>query len=232
MTVKPKNKNSDNKNMMIIGGVVVAAIIVAIAVIMMSSQSSLGGVSVDYSAIPQERLADGGFVLGNPEAPVTIVAFEDFLCPHCQAYKSVTSQFIKQYVATGIARFEYRFLPAVDPTYSALSAKFAECADILKPGSFWNAHDVMFELASAARFNNSTPRTFAERMDIPYTDLLECSGDEANQVNVDLELARELGATGTPTVMVRYNGSSPQPSPFGQQPSFEQLGVIITTSSQ
>ena len=218
--------------MMIIGGVVVAAIVVAIAVIMMSSTSSLGGASVDYSAIPQERLADGGFVLGNPEAPITIVAFEDFICPHCQAYKSVTSEFISKYVATGLARFEYRFLPAVDPTYSPLSAKFAECADILKPGSFWNAHDLMFELAAASRFTNTTPRTFADRIDIPYTDLLECSSSEANQVNVDLALAQQLGATGTPTIMVRYDGSSPQPSPFGQQPSFEQLGLIVTTSGQ
>jgi len=232
VTVKPKTKNSDNKNMMIIGGVVVAAIIVAIAVIIMSSNSSLGGVSVNYSDIPQERLADGGFVLGNPDAPVTIVAFEDFICPHCQAYKPVTSQFISQYVATGLARFEYRFLPAVDPTYSPLSAKFAECADILKPNSFWTAHDVMFELASAARFSNSTPRTFAERMDIPYTDLLECSSDEANQVNVDLQLAQNLGVTGTPTIMVRYGDSSPQANPFGQSPSFEQLGLIVTTSGQ
>ena len=40
-------------------------------------------------------------------------------------------QFINDYVATGLARFEYRFLPAVDPTYSPLSAKLAECADIL-----------------------------------------------------------------------------------------------------
>ena len=232
MTVKPKSKNSDNKNMMIIGGIVVAAIVVALAVIMMSSQSSLGGVSVDYSTIPQERLDDGGFVIGDPEAPITIVAFEDFLCPHCQAYKSVTAEFISKYVATGLARFEYRFLPAVDPTYSTLSAKFAECADIEKPGSFWTAHDVMFELASAARFNNSTPRTFADRMDIPYTDLLECSSDEANQVNVDLALAQEMGVTGTPTILVRYGDSSLQQNPFGQSPSFEQLGLIVTTSGQ
>ena len=116
MTVKPKNKNTDNKNMMIVGGVIVAAIVVAIAVIIMSSQSSLGGASIDYSSIPQARQADGGFVLGNPDAPVTIVAFEDFICPHCQAYEPTIDQFISKYVATGLARFEYRFLPAVDPS--------------------------------------------------------------------------------------------------------------------
>lgn len=228
MTIKPKSKNSDNKNMMVIGGIVAAAVIIAIVVIVMSSQSSFSSGTVDYSEIPQAQLADGGFVLGNPEAPITIVAFEDFLCPHCQAYESITEQFISKYVATGLARFEYRFFPAVDATYSPLAAQFAECADILTPGSFWDAHDTMYELASASRFTNSTPRTFADRMGIPYTDLLECSSD-AEQVDIDTQLGQQLGVTGTPTIMIRYGDSSPQDSPFGQAPSFEQLGVIVAT---
>ena len=87
-------------------------------------------------------------------------------------------------------------------------------------------------LTLASRFNNTTPRTFAERIDIPYTDLLECTGNDANQVNIDLQLAQQMGATGTPTVMVRYGDSSLQPSPFGQQPNLEQLGLIVTTSGQ
>lgn len=232
MTEKTKRKNSDNKTMMIIGGVIAVAIVVAIIFIVVSSQSSFSSVSVDYSQIPQERQPDGGFVLGNPDAPVTIVAFEDFLCPHCQRYKSTTEQFISQYVATGLARFEYRFLPAVDPTYSRLSAQFAECADILEPGSFWNAHDVMFELASAARFSNSTPRTFADRMGLSYTKLLECTSEEANQVDADMQLANQLGASGTPYVMVRYGDSRPQPSQFGQQPTFEQMGLIVASVQQ
>lgn len=229
MTIEPKSKNSDNKNMMIIGGVIAAAVVIAIVVILMSSQSSFSSVSVDYSQISQERQADGGFILGNPNAPVTIVAFEDFLCPHCQAYESVTEQFISKYVATGLARFEYRFFPAVDPTYSKLSAQFVECADILDPGAFWNAHDVMYDLASASRFSNSTPRTFAERMGIPYTDLLECSS-EADQVDTDSRFGQQLGVSGTPTIMVRFGDNSPQSSPFGQQPSFEQLGIIVETA--
>jgi protein-disulfide isomerase len=36
-----------------------------------------------YEGIPFERLEDGGFVLGDPAAPITIVEFADFLCSHC-----------------------------------------------------------------------------------------------------------------------------------------------------
>ena len=36
-----------------------------------------------YAGIPRDRTEDGAFILGFEEAPVTLVVFEDFLCPHC-----------------------------------------------------------------------------------------------------------------------------------------------------
>ena len=229
MTPKTKSKKLNRRRLLIIEVVAVAAVVVAVAFVVLSSQSSPSAVSADYAQIPQERLPDGGFVLGPANVSITIVAFEDFLCSHCQRYKSTTEQFISQYVATGLARFEYRFLPAVDPTYSPLTAKLAECADTLRPGSFWQAHDVMFDIASASRYNDRSSRSFAERMDLSYTELLECTQD-ARQVSIDTQLADQLGITGTPTVYIRYSSSAPQPNPFGQQPTFEQLGMLVNAS--
>lgn len=227
MSEKRKNPEQQ-RNMMILGGIVVAAVLVFIVAAVMSSRSTLTGGAIDYTGVNQTRTDDGAFIIGNPEAPVTIVAFEDFLCPHCQAYEPVIQEFMRQYVLTGKARFEYRMLPAVDPTYSPLAARFAECADTLNPGTFFQAHDLMFELASASRFSNSTPRTFAERLGLKYSDLLECTAD-ADQVTVDTQLATQLGAGGTPTVMVRYGDSRPQVSPFGTQPTLEQLGMLVSS---
>ena len=230
MTEKTKRERSSNRRTpLIIGIVTAAAVVVAVAFVVLSSQSSPSSLEVDYGGIPQERLPDGGFALGEADAAITVVAFEDFLCPHCQRYKSTTEQFIDQYVAAGLARFEYRFLPAVDPTYSPLTAKLAECADTLRPGSFWQAHDVMFEIASARLYNDQSSRDFAERMEMAYTELLECTRD-ARQVDVDVALANQLGITGTPTVFIRYSGGAPQPSPFGKQPTFEQLGTLVDAS--
>ncbi len=226
MTTKTKSKKTNQRTLLIIGAVIVIAVVVAVAFVVLSSQSSLSSQSMDYEQIPQGRQPDGGFVLGPEDVPITIVAFEDFLCPHCQHYKSTIDKFISKYVATGLARFEYRFLPAVDATYSPLSAKFAECADTVRPGSFWHAHDVMFDIASSSRYNDSSSRAFAERMGLSYTKLLECAED-ARQVDIDTQLANQLSITGTPTVYVRYSNRPPQPSPFGQQPTFEQLGMLI-----
>src|SRR5690606_690163 len=101
-----------------------------------------------YEDIPQSRTEDGAFVLGDPDAPVTIVEFADFMCPHCQNYETTVHDFIEQYVTTGQARFEYRLYPIVHPTYSVFTAQIAECADVQRDGAFWASHDLLYDLAS------------------------------------------------------------------------------------
>ena len=224
--VTQKIKGAPQRTKLIIGAIVIIAVVVAVIFVVLSSQSSLSEPAVDYSQIPQSRLDDGGFVLGDPAAPITIVAFEDFLCNHCQRYKSTVDKLISQYVAKGMARFEYRFTPVVDPAYSRLTATLAECADTLRPGSFWTAHDRLYELASARRFNDSSARSFAEMMDMSYSELLECTRD-ASQVDIDLQLANQLEVRGTPTVFFRLGDGMPQLTPFSNQPTIEQLGTLI-----
>ncbi len=221
-----KTKSSPQRNRLMLGAIIVVAAIVALAFALLSSQSSFSEISTDYSKIPQARQEDGGFVLGDPNAPITVVAFEDFLCGHCQRYKATTEKFIEQYVATGKARFEYRLLPVVHPGYSRLSAQLAECSDTLRPGSFWNAHDALFQIASARTFSDASSRTFAEMMDMSYTELLECTQD-ATQVDKDIRLANQNSVTGTPTVFVRYGNGPLQKTRFGQQPNLEQLGILV-----
>ena len=225
-----KIKNPKQRAWLIFGGVIVVAVVIAVIVVVLSSQSTFSELTMDYSSIPQERQDDGGFVLGDPDAPITVVAFEDFLCGHCQRYKETTGQFIEKYVATGMARFEYRMLPVVHPGYSLLSAQLAECANDLKPGSFWNAHDALFQIASARTFSDSSSRTFAEMMNLSYTDLLECTQD-ATQVDKDTLLANQLDVTGTPTVFIRYGAGFPQSSTFGPRPTIDQLGILVHSAN-
>lgn len=221
-----KSKTSPQRAKLMIGAIIVVAAVVAVIFVVLSSQSSFSEVAVDYSAIPQTRQADGGFVLGDPDAPLTVVAFEDFLCPACQRYKPTVEKYIETYVATGKARFEYRMLPVVHPGYSRLAAQLAECADTLRPESFWEAHDVLFQIASARAFSDSSSRSFADMMNMSYPELLQCTQDAA-QVNTDLRLAQQHNVTGTPTVFVRYGDGPLQVSRFGQHPTFEQLGTLV-----
>ncbi len=221
-----KTKNPPQRTRLMLGAIFVVAVVIALIFVVLSNQSAISELTNDYSAIPQARQDDGGFVLGDAAAPITVVAFEDFLCGHCQRYQATTGKFIETYVATGMARFEYRMLPVVHPGYSRLSAQLAECADTLRPGSFWDAHDAMFQIASARSYSDNSSRTFAETMDLSYSDLLECTAD-ASQVDKDIRLADQYSVTGTPTVFVRYGDGPLQRTPFGQQPTVEQLGLLV-----
>lgn len=230
MTQKVKNSPRDNQQMLLIGIIVAAVVIAVVAIFISRNALNPNAMTIDYSKIPQGRTEDGGFILGDPNAPVTVIAFEDFLCPHCQDYQGTIKQFINTQVATGKARFEYRFLPAIDPTYSFLMANLAECSEILRPNSFWEAHDKLFEINSRARYDNSTARTFSEAMGLDYSKVLDCASDpETNQINTDRALGDTLGVSGTPTVFIKYGDNEPvlQSPP----PNSDQLAALVAVAA-
>ncbi|MCB9456372.1 MAG: thioredoxin domain-containing protein [Anaerolineaceae bacterium] len=166
--------------------------------------------AIDFSQIEQSRLEDGGFVLGSPDAPITIVEFADFLCPHCHEYDVVIAQFIKDYVITGQARLEYRMYPVIDPQASVLAAVMVECSDTLKSGSFWDAREMMFELISLQGYNTLTPFRFAARAGLDFDSLATCAG-EAGQIMVDAEVGQSVGVSGTPAIRMRLGDSDMVP---------------------
>ncbi len=214
---------SKQQNMTIIGGIIAAAFIVG-AVAIFLSQRGFGssGADVNYDEIPQSRTEDGGFVLGNPDAQVTVVEFADFLCPHCQQYKPEIDKFIEEVVAGGQAKFEYRFLPTQGQT-SEFAARVAECADEFVESGFWKAHDELFRLASRG-VRDDLGRELAESLDIPYADLLECQQD-AEQVYNDQRVATFAEVSGTPAVRVRYGDGNPQVIP-GYERGGAPFGVL------
>ncbi len=155
-----------------------------------------------YEGIETSRAEDGGFVLGSPDAPVTVVVFADFMCPHCQTYVETTHEFIDTFVRDGQARLEYRLYPIVNPTYSALTAQWAECVEVQRDGAFWPAHDMLYNLAHAGEVGPDTPETLAETLGLDVEKLDACAADAAQYVT-DLELGASLGVSGTPATAVR-----------------------------
>lgn len=229
MTQKGKVKNSDkNRQMLIIGGIVAAVVIVFVGVLIVANPS-LG--SFDYEGIPAERTADGAFILGDPDAPITVVAWEDFLCPHCQNYQSTLKQFFQEYVATGQARFEFRMLPISQQ--SGFIFSLVECAAEVSddPAAFWPAHDAMFHLASTSGINLDGS-DFADAIDVPYGSLLDCT-ETANQFTIDGTLANNFSeVTGTPSVGWRFGDGPVQFSIISRQPSFEELQGLMAFAAQ
>ena len=160
--------------MLIFGGVALAAALVAVAFIVFStSDAAVQGANFNYDEIPQSTTEDGAPVLGDPDAPVTIVEFADFMCPACQQYESTKERLIENYVMTGQAKLEYRYFPTVDR--SGFVSGLVECA-VDQGANFWVAHDIMFDLASQGG-REVDSQEFANRLDLSYGELINCVGE-------------------------------------------------------
>lgn len=176
--------------------------------------------------IRQWRTNDGGFVIGNPNAPVTFVEFADFLCPACQDYKSEVDRMLEELVMTGQMKFEFRFFPTAGGETGEFLMRIAECADILEPGSFWTAHDEIFAYANN-RGLNIEGRDVADRLGLNYAEVLGCVED-ADQVSTDVGVGRSAGVSGTPGTRVRYADGPLQTLP-GYDRGGIPFGVIAAT---
>ncbi|MBC8170632.1 MAG: thioredoxin domain-containing protein, partial [Anaerolineae bacterium] len=161
-----------------------------------------------YTDIDRGRTEDGGYVLGSADAPVTIVEFADFMCPHCQTYHETVRQFIEQYVATGQAKFEYRLFPIVNPELSVFTAQLAECVDTQQPGLFWAAHDLLFDLAALGQISKeTTPAALAEALKVDVAALNTCL-ETAKQYETDIAIGDAAGVNGTPATLVRLDAET------------------------
>ncbi len=53
--------------------------------------------------------ADGGFVMGNPDAPITLVEYGSLTCGHCKAFADAADEELyNDFIATGKVAFEFR----------------------------------------------------------------------------------------------------------------------------
>lgn len=206
----PARSNQQTFLIAIIGAVA----LIAIVLVLVSARG--GRASFDeafFSDIPYERLEDGGYIIGNPEARVTIVEFYDWYCGACQQYKPTMDQFISDYVKTGQARYEMRTLPTAGANANPNTTQVAnllECVEEQQPGSYAYASEVAYELILSGSSGANFSQGIADRTGTDFAQLLRCSQD-ATQAEADLRLARTLGVTSTPTVLYRVDGGSPQP---------------------
>lgn len=216
------SRNQNTVIIAIIGLFAVAAVVVAI--ILSGGSAPSTEAQIDYAQIPQSRTGDGAFVLGFDTAPITVVEFADFTCPHCQEYTDTINTFIRDYVATGKAKFEYRMYAGTGSQYREYAAHIAECADDLSPGGFWPAHDIIFEYGRAGRYEE-VGRVIADQLKISYSNLLQCASS-ANQYDTDVNVGSAAGVQGTPAIMIRMGDGNLSWITIGNQ-VFNRGGVSL-----
>src|SRR3990167_11376713 len=124
---------------------VIAGVLV-IAVLVLAFYNPLGNNQPNPKSGPAgitEIDMDDDAVLGDPDAPVTIVEFSDFQCPFCGSFFAQTLPLIKKnYMDKGKVKMVYRDFPLSFHPEAQPAAEADECAH--EQGKFWEFHDGLF----------------------------------------------------------------------------------------
>lgn len=149
---------------------------------------------------------DRDHIQGSPDAPVTLLEYGDYECPHClQAYPIVRRA---RRAMGDQLRLVFRHFPLNQQhSHSMDAAAAAEAAGL--QGRFWDMHHVLF-----SNHDNLDPASLHEyalelRLDIDRFDQDIRSRQLSRKIDADLESGLRSGVNGTPTFFVngyRFDG--------------------------
>ncbi len=185
----------------ILGSVLVVGLV--LVVVALANRAPIS--AIEQPDVPAEWI--NGRTLGNPDAPVTISMWEDFLCPACQQWnEQVKPQLFEDYIQAGTVKMEYNYLPLQQHGNGARwGAVASECAD--EQGAFWPYHDRLFQLASTqGQTAFSTDRLIGHAADLGLDrdEFNRCltSGEHMATVDASLNQAGAQGISSTPTMLI------------------------------
>jgi protein-disulfide isomerase len=220
-------RQQQRQRLITIGLITLGAALIVLAVIWPQIRPAGEIITVTPGTLPN---ADG-LSLGDPNAPATIEVFEDFQCPACQRFTENTEPLIIQnLVAAGKARYVFHNYPFLDDQAigkeSDQAANAAMCAN--EQGKFWEMHSILYANwngENQGAFNDRRLQAMAENVGLdvdPFNSCFNANKYEAD-IQADLQLAEEMGVSGTPSVFV--NG---RPVVQGNQvPSYDQIAEAV-----
>ena len=159
-------------------------------------------------------------IIGDPNAPVLIEAFEDYQCPHCQDFTvALEKTIIEDLVASGTARYQFQNRFVIDQN-SVIIASAAECA--ADQGRFWEYHDQLFASLSrnAGASSSADLKKDAADIGLNTSDFNKCLDTQKHYEAMlrEDDAAKGRGVNATPTVYingVQYKGAY-EPQAFKQ----------------
>lgn len=179
-----------------------------------------------------ERTAEGGYRMGNPDAPIKLIEYGSRTCSHCAAFAVTGTEGLKGYVATGKVSYEFRdfLLNPIDlgaallgqcagpgPFFAILDQMYAQQQEILK-----NAPSAEDPFAKQVEAMPATQRTaavaerfgylaFVQERGVPEAQARACLADQAKTaalVKSNEDGTKQYNIQGTPTFIL--NGKTLQ----------------------
>jgi protein-disulfide isomerase len=171
-------------------------------------------------------------IMGDQDAPITIVEYSDYQCPFCSRHHAQTFPLLqKNFIDTGRVRYVFKDFPLTSIHPQAVkAAEAARCArEVAGDAAYWEMHDLLFDEQEAWSGNPEHLAIFegyAVDLELDQEAFKDCldSGRYVDAVIADLEEGAGFGVSGTPAFFV--NGQPLQ----GAQP-YEAFVELIEALS-
>jgi protein-disulfide isomerase len=150
-------------------------------------------------------LENGSPILGNPNAPITLIEFGDYQCHFCNVFfHSTEDDILKNYVETGKVRMIFKDYNIIGPD-SITASHGAHCAD--DQGLFWEYHDILYSNWTGENNGWASSENllkFAEEINLDIDEWSECmiNTPHSQTILASNNDAKDLGITGTPAFFV------------------------------
>jgi|GraSoiStandDraft_50_1057286.scaffolds.fasta_scaffold110639_2 protein-disulfide isomerase len=220
----------------IVGAVVVAAII---GIVIATS----GGKSSHVASTPQAKnkvasevngllggIPQSGSVLGNANAPVTLVFFGDLQCPICRDFSlGVLPGLVQNYVRAGKLRIEYRSLETATREPETFRKQQIAALAGGSQSKMWYYTELFYHQQGEEN-SEYVNEEFLSKLasEVPGLDIAKWRSDRnnpafENTLLTDAQTANNQGLSGTPSFLLGKTGSQPkkfEPSSYSEPSSY------------
>ncbi len=150
-------------------------------------------------------------VRGDPGAPVAIVEFSDFQCPHCKHAQPALERILEEFPQVKLY-FKHYPITRAHP-YAQMAAQAAVAAS--KQGKFWQFHDKLFK-GDQEKESPSDLERYARELKLDLGRWKKDTDAAADKVNRDRADGEKVNVDSTPSLFI--NGRK-----FHGPPTYDEL---------
>lgn len=163
-----------------------------------------GGLSPGKRSLPSTPVkvsTMGKPVLGDPNAPLSLVEFTDYQCFFCKKFfLNTLPQLKKNHIDTGKLRLVIRDFPLNNHIFARQAAQASHCAG--DQGKFWKMHDSLFK--GEGKLKRQDLLGYAKNLSLNMEQFHQCldSGKHLDEIDKDIAAGSKVKITGTPAFIL------------------------------
>lgn len=160
---------------------------------------------ISPNVISSTFMSNGSPVLGDPNAPITLVEFGDYQCHFCNVhFHNTEHKLLENFVDSGKVKMIFKDFTIIGPD-SVNAAHGAHCAN--DQDKFWEYHDILYNNWTGENNGWASSENllkFAQSIDLDIDQWSDCMLEARHSQKIvdSSKDARDLGITGTPAFFV------------------------------